>query len=183
MPEEFGFGPEVTYHRNFADFALLTDPTGALNAPTETGSHKSNFVVGVIPYLPLATGVELVTVQTRKKHLLIFPKGQPEPNLPAAAVARLEAVEEAGIEGEFTSHPILIPFKTHTPRHWLLYPMEVTTIQNEWKEKGLRNRSLVKMRDATGNPLYLRLAPALTFLSSFLEAHSTGVTNTKSVAV
>lgn len=173
---EFLLGPEVTYHRNFGDYALITDSNGARNVPTETIHKKNNFVVGVIPYFPLSSGVELVIVQTRKKKRLIFPKGQPENNLSAAEVARLEAMEEAGIDGELTAHPILIPFKTHEPRHWLLYPMEVKSIHNEWKEKGLRNRSLVKLDAAIGNPSYLRLVPALNFLTNSLGTSHTATT-------
>jgi len=78
---EFLLGPEVTYHRNFGDYALITDSNGAKDVPTETIHKKNNFVVGVIPYFPLSSGVELVIVQTRKKRRLIFPKGQPENDL------------------------------------------------------------------------------------------------------
>ena len=167
---ELLLGPEITYHRNFGDYALITDSKGVKEVPTETTHQKDNYVIGVIPYFPLSSGVELVIVQTRKKRLRIFPKGQPEKDLSAAEVAKLEAMEEAGIDGELTGHPILIPFKTHEPRHWLLYPMEVKSIHNEWKEKGLRNRSLIKLEDAMENPSYLRLVPALNFLTDFLRA-------------
>lgn len=166
LPE---LGPEITFDSRFHDAALMHAPLRVAGLPVNPDQHKSNFVVGVLPYLQSAGQVEIVAVHTRKKALTIFPKGQPEPHLGAREVARLEALEEAGVEGTFTGHPILMPYKTLTPQHWVLYPLEVQTIHSEWREKGIRNRRLIKLREALHHPSCLRLLPALRYLDLHLS--------------
>ncbi len=170
LPTELG--PEITFDRRFNNFWLMKEPPLIQSLPVDLQRHKFNFVVGVIPYLPIPGNVEIVTVKTRKKGLTIFPKGQPESKLHAREVARLEAIEEAGIEGLIHSHPIMIPFKSFKPQHWILYPMEVTNIMNDWKEKGVRNRSLVKLDEAIHHPRFIKLDPALRYLSAKLGFQS-----------
>lgn len=161
-------GPEITFDRRFTHTWLLKDPSPIQQLPLDLATDKKNFVVGAIPYLRVLGEVEIVTVHTRKKSLTIFPKGQPETHLHAREVARLEAIEEAGVEGEFKGHPILVPFKDFSPQHWILFPMEVKNIMSEWKEKGIRNRSLVSLSKALHHPQFIRLDPALRYLATSL---------------
>lgn len=157
-------GPEITYDQRFETIHLIKSPPLPESLPVRADSQKKNLVIGVIPYFVIHGAVEIVTVKTRTQAHTIFPKGQPEPQLTAKEVARLEAIEEAGIEGEFRGHPLLLPFKEIAPQNWLLFPMEVTNILSEWKEKGIRNRMLVRLSDALHHPQYHRIEPALEFL-------------------
>lgn len=157
-------GPEVTLDPRFRGVSLMKEGLQVRKLPVDLVRDKSNFVVGVLPYLQTPGNVEVVAVHTRKKALTIFPKGQPEPNLGAQEVARLEALEEAGIEGCFSGHPMLMPYKDSDPQHWVLYPLEVRRILSEWKEKGIRNRRLINLQEALSHPSCIRLLPALRLL-------------------
>jgi 8-oxo-dGTP pyrophosphatase MutT (NUDIX family)/CYTH domain-containing protein len=159
-------GPEITFDTRFRGTWLIKSPPDVATLPVDLKARRPNCVIGVIPYFFTDRKIEVVTVLTRNLAAIIFPKGQPEPNLSAPQVAELEAMEEAGITGTITGHPILIGYKERNPQHWLLYPYEVQHIHSEWKEKGLRFRSLVKLEDALAHPGCARIEPALRYLEA-----------------
>lgn len=82
----------------------------------------------------------------------------------------MEALEEAGVEGAISGHPVLMPYKDVAPKHWILYPLEVQTIHSDWKEKGIRNRKLIHLQDALHQPSCMRLLPALRYLHLSLNS-------------
>lgn len=163
-------GPEITMDVRFRDESLMHNPLSIQEMPVDVDRQKSNVVIGVLPYLRTSGKVEVVAVQTRKKALTIFPKGQPEAHLRAREVACMEALEEAGVEGAISGHPVLMPYKDVAPQHWILFPLEVQTIHSEWKEKGIRNRRLIHLQDALHQPSCMRLLPALRYLHLSLNS-------------
>lgn len=94
--------------------------------------------------------VLLVTSMTRKRW--IIPKGNIEPELGPRETARLEAYEEAGVEGQVSDEPIgsYIHENGKGARRVEVYVMEVERVlsKDEWPESRYRKREWVTIERA-----------------------------------
>ena len=90
----------------------------------------------VIPFRVRDGKVEILLITSRKKRRWVIPKGVKEPDLSAPDSAAKEALEEAGIEGEVSEHPI----GCYEYRKWggtchvEVFVMAVQTVHEEWLE-------------------------------------------------
>jgi phosphohistidine phosphatase len=97
---------------------------------------------GVIPYRMVNSKLEILLITSRKKRNWIIPKGIIDPGLSAEEAAKMEAFEEAGIEGDL--FPVSIG--DYKQRKWngichiKVFIFEVNRIFDNWPEEDLRER-------------------------------------------
>src|SRR5438552_11032977 len=94
--------------------------------------------------LPLRRGrVCLITSRSRKRW--VIPKGWIEPGQTAGETALQEAWEEAGLVGALEREPIgtYLYEKEGQSYHVTVFVMKVTAVEQDWPERGLRERSFV----------------------------------------
>ena len=105
---------------------------------------------GAIPFVR-AKGKLKVVVITSAGGYWIFPKGRFEEQLGKTGTAELEALEEAGVEGQADKK---VKFKTEIMIKngeivsLTLYPLNVETIYDEWEESDRRKRKIVSIKEA-----------------------------------
>jgi len=123
----------------------------------------------VIPYRRTAAGLEILVVGSSSGRHLVVPKGIVEPGLSPEASARVEAREEAGVEGRLGKRQL----GSYSYEKWgatcqvIVFGMEVTRVlpDTEWEE-GHRTRKWVSPSVAA-----LRLnQPALGAMIAKIEA-------------
>ena len=88
-------------------------------------------------------------VTSRGSGRWIVPKGNVEPHLSALESARLEVLEEAGVEGEID--PVPLGIYRHGGRRGdkvELFLMHVETVHDDWPEDHERHREWVSLREA-----------------------------------
>jgi 8-oxo-dGTP pyrophosphatase MutT (NUDIX family) len=61
--------------------------------------QRTRLQYGAIPYRRAKDGIEIMLITSRSTRRWIVPKGWPLARMPSRDVARLEALEEAGLEG------------------------------------------------------------------------------------
>ena len=66
---------------------------------TALSDQRERLQYGVIPYRRAKDGIEIMLITSRNTRRWIVPKGWPLARTPSRDVARLEALEEAGVEG------------------------------------------------------------------------------------
>lgn len=125
----------------------------------------------VIPYRVRDGKPEILVIASSKKNHLVVPKGIKEPGLTPRESAAMEALEEAGIEGEIGD----VELGSYTCEKWgatctvAVYPMKVTHVirKKEWEESH-RGRSWVspekagrKLRQKALRPLVKKLVASL----------------------
>lgn len=105
---------------------------------------------GAIPYFYEKKKLRVVLI-TSAAGYWIFPKGQFEKELGKSGTARLEALEEAGVEGavyKANSYRTHVYVRSGEQVHLTLYPLLVETIYAEWKEDFRRKRKFVSVKEA-----------------------------------
>ena len=107
--------------------------------------HKALFQVAAIPFKYEPDSLKVLLLTTRKTGKWIVPKGWPIEGLNFSQSAEQEALEEAGVKGLISKHPIgdFIYHKKIAPRRKvpctvLTYGLHVTDQMSEWIEKGQR---------------------------------------------
>ena len=125
----------------------------------------------VIPYRVRDGKPEILVIASSKKNHLVVPKGIKEPGLTPRESAAMEALEEAGIEGEIGD----VELGSYTCEKWgatctvAVYPMKVTHVirKKEWEESH-RGRSWVspekagrKLHQKALRPLVKKLVASL----------------------
>jgi adenylate cyclase len=100
-------------------------------------------LIGVLPYVRSKKTIQIMLITTRGSSSWIFPKGQAMRGKSNEEVSRIEALEEAGIKGEITGNPLLIPYQKGAAEiSMLLYPMEISNVDKNWIESKERERKL-----------------------------------------
>lgn len=141
------FGAEITFDPRFKN-RQLAETTGSVPG-RELSTEPLTWAYGVLPFIQEASERKLVVVSSRRHDRWLFPKGQPESRMSPQALARLEAKEEAGIDGRIVGHPILLPYARESlTTNLLLFPMRVTRIHEKWLEMDQRQRRLVGLAEA-----------------------------------
>ena len=124
----------------------------------------------VIPYRYNKGKLEILLILSSKKKHYVIPKGIKEPGLTPRESAEKEAMEEAGVIGKVSAHPI----GYYTYEKWeatctvTVYPMEVTTMIDEehWEEKH-RGREWVKPSVASEKLFQPALKPMVLDLRGY----------------
>jgi len=111
--------------------------------------HHSDYdyQIGSLPYLFKGANLHVVMVTNSSQTRWIIPKGRPEPGMSRQDVARMEAVEEAGVIGNFPTG-IRSQCKMKDGRTLHLYPLAVTTLLKKWPESRTRKRRIVPFEQA-----------------------------------
>ena len=125
----------------------------------------------VIPYRIRDGKPQILVIASSKKNHLVVPKGIKDPGLSPRESAAMEALEEAGIEGEIGDNPL----GTYTCQKWgatctvTVYPMEVTHVirKKEWEESH-RGRSWVSPEKAIKQLYQKELRPLVKKLVASL---------------
>ena len=141
------FLEEITYDPRYRNRKLAKVRKRDLKTLLISGTSHS--VIGTIPFFDHEGERKVVLVTRRKENQWIFPKGQQEKKLSHHKVALIEAIEEAGIEGEVAGIPIRIPYrKGDDHMNMLAFPLKVTKVLKHWDEEKERKRKIVSIKDA-----------------------------------
>ncbi|WP_419759538.1 NUDIX hydrolase [Acidisoma sp.] len=108
--------------------------------------------------LPVATidgRTQVLLITSRETRRWIIPKGHPEKNREASALASQEAFEEAGVSGNIQPEPIgcypsskRLPSGKCLPCKVTVFRLDVTRHLEDWKEKGERERRWLPLAEA-----------------------------------
>jgi 8-oxo-dGTP pyrophosphatase MutT (NUDIX family) len=108
-------------------------------------SAKTLQQAAALPYVWTADGLEVAMVTSRGRGRWIVPKGWPEKALSLRDVAALEALEEAGLEGEVAAEPVgFFDYPKQIDQGYkvacrvLVFPLLVSVQRLRWKEQKQR---------------------------------------------
>jgi len=105
--------------------------------------------VGVVPYRRHDDSLEVLLITSRTQGRWIVPKGNIEEDLGPRRSARMEALEEAGVEGPMASDPLGVYWHGDPPEYRVrLYLMQVETEYATWPECDERTRRWMQLRIA-----------------------------------
>ncbi len=106
--------------------------------------------VGVLPYLYDADELCIVVVTSRDGDRWVLPKGRKKTGWSRRDMARLEAWEEAGVQGTFRpQRPIQVTIqRSQRLLAVRLYPMQVDELAQRWPEREDRQRRIVSIPEA-----------------------------------
>ena len=124
----------------------------------------------VIPYRKHNDDIEILLITSRKKRRWVIPKGVKEPDLSPLDSAAQEALEEAGIEGLVSEHPI----GRYEYEKWggtcrvEVFVMKVEKVHTEWLESH-RDREWVSLEQAASRVKEKQLKKMLKSMPDFLK--------------
>lgn len=111
--------------------------------------------VAALPWRRGRDGLEIMLVTSRETRRWVVPKGGRMPGKTDAEAAAIEAVEEAGVQGEVGDQPLgtfryLKVLKRRAPRWCVVavYPLEVIIQHGAWKEQAERDRVWMSVEQA-----------------------------------
>lgn len=111
--------------------------------------------VAALPWRHGPEGVEILLVTSRETRRWVTPKGGRMPGKTDAEAAAIEAMEEAGVQGEVRDEPLgtfryLKVLKRRGPRWCVVavYPLEVIIQHGAWKEQAERERVWMSVEQA-----------------------------------
>jgi len=150
--------------KNLPDLFPFPAPDGPDRRPRPAYYYRQS---AVIPFRRTPSGTEVLIVGSSSGRHWTVPKGIVEPGLSPAASARIEAREEAGVEGTVGRTPL----GTFAYEKWgadcevTVFPMEVTKLLDDaaWEESH-RTRKWVRGSDLSG----LLKQPAFALLAARL---------------
>lgn len=157
------FGEEVTDDDDYrnASLAIHGVPHGS----------ALEYQIGALPYLFRGGHLHLVIVTNSALTRWIIPKGRPEPDMTRQDVAMMEAMEEAGVIGNFPPG-LRAECRRKGEKTLHVYPLNVTTVLKKWPEMSWRKRAVLpvakalkKISDPALRTCVQRLAVRLTLLS------------------
>jgi len=136
--------------RELPDFFPYPAPNGAGRRPRPAYYYRQS---AVIPFRHAAHGTEMLIVGSSSGRHWTVPKGIVEPGLSAAVSARIEAREEAGVEGRIGRQPLgsFCYEKWGAMCEVIVYSMEVTRVLQgpDWEERH-RDRKWCPPAEAAG---------------------------------
>ena len=122
--------------------------------PPRAGKAAPRRQIAVLPWRKRKGEVEICVVTSRGTRRWILPKGWPIPGRSAAAAAKVEAWEEAGLRGSVAPMPLghyRYIKQTETadiPVVATLYGMRVTGMARNYPERGQRKRKWLSPKKA-----------------------------------
>jgi 8-oxo-dGTP pyrophosphatase MutT (NUDIX family) len=111
--------------------------------------------VAALPWRVGAHGPEIMMVTSRDTGRWVLPKGWVEKDEKLWRAAEREAHEEAGVKGEISREPVGRYFYAKVqqigrakPCEVIVYPLTITKLCDDWKEKGKRERRWFEPEEA-----------------------------------
>lgn len=127
------------------------------NRQRERAAEKGAILkqVGALPYRTDPKGrLEVMLITTRQTQRFTLPKGWPMKGKRDCKAARLEAREEAGVDGKASQDAIGSYFywkrtdRCFVPVRVAVYPLKASATLQRWKEKSQRLRKWLRPREA-----------------------------------
>ena len=113
--------------------------------------------VAALPWRAVAAGAEIMMVTSRDTGRWVLPKGWVEKGEKLWRAAEREAHEEAGVRGDISHEPAGRYFYAKVqkigrakPCEVIVYPLTITGLDDDWKEKGKRERRWFAPEEAAG---------------------------------
>jgi 8-oxo-dGTP pyrophosphatase MutT (NUDIX family) len=120
-----------------------------------SGMAKALKQFAALPVTVIDGRPHVLLITSRETRRWIIPKGHPEKNLGASALASLEAFEEAGVSGNIQPEPIgcyqsskRLPSGKSLPCEVTVFRLDVTGHLDDWKEKHERERRWLPLAEA-----------------------------------
>ena len=114
------------------------------------GKAPCRLQVAALPWRKTADGVEIMLITSRDTGRWVLPKGWPEGAEDLSEAAAREAGEEAGLSGAVSRREVgryfyakALSSGEEVPCEVLVFPLEVDTVADKWKEKRQRKRKWV----------------------------------------
>lgn len=105
--------------------------------------------IGSIPVIYLNGEPKFVLITTTGSGRWIFPKGSPEAQMEDPDVAKMEAFEEAGVEGDLFQKPMTLYYwKGYQCSEITYYPLRVEKLHMSWDESSHRERKVCNLEEA-----------------------------------
>lgn len=111
---------------------------------------------GAIPWRRRGSALEVLLITSRSSGRWLFPKGNIDPGALARETALQEAWEEAGVAGDLAPRAIgsysafkTLPAGGVQPTIVEMYPLQVATCEDDWPERGERERRWTPAPEAT----------------------------------
>ena len=142
-------GKEVTEDTQFSNRALADMDEAEIAEQFATILGPNEKSIGAIPVAYLNETPSYVLVTTTGSKRWIFPKGMPEADMTDPEVARMEAWEEAGVEGRVVGEPLSVYYwKGYQCSEIDYYPLWVDKLHIDWEESGQRDRKVCGLEEA-----------------------------------
>lgn len=116
---------------------------------------KKNHQFAALPYRPNAKSTKVCMITSRETGRWIVPKGWPQRGMEPNELARLEALEEAGLVGKVESEPIgsfrypkILKDGSEVDCTVTVFPMLVTKEKKTWPEMRQREKRWLKIEKA-----------------------------------
>lgn len=120
-----------------------------MSEPDSSPNEPMVAQVGVVPYRRRGSTIEVLLITSRTHGRWIVPKGNIEDDLGPRRSARMEALEEAGVDGNIADEPLGIYRHGDPPAYRVrLYLMQVDTEHATWPECDERTRRWMQLRAA-----------------------------------
>jgi CYTH domain-containing protein/8-oxo-dGTP pyrophosphatase MutT (NUDIX family) len=142
-------GKEVTGDPLFLNRTLADMDEQSITDELATVLGPNDRSIGAIPIAYLDDSPSYVLVTTTGSKRWIFPKGMPEEDMSDAEVARMEAWEEAGVEGRIVGEPFPVYYwKGYQCSEIDYYPLQVDKLHMDWDESKQRDRKVCGLEEA-----------------------------------
>jgi adenylate cyclase len=157
-------GQEVTEDPQFRNQSLGSLDEKAIRDTLATVLAPPDKSIGAIPVIFLNDKPNYILVTTTGSKRWIFPKGTPENDMKDPEVAKMEAFEEAGVEGELFLEPKQVYYwKGYQCFEIVYYPLRVEKLHMTWEEMKQRERKICELKEA------LELLDEASFTSTLTE--------------
>ena len=121
------------------------------------GTVPCRLQVAALPWRMGAAGAEILLITSRDTGRWVLPKGWPEAREPLSVAAAREAVEEAGLTGTISHieagryfYAKGLASGEEVPCEVLVFPLQVESMADKWKEWRERERRWVPVAEASG---------------------------------
>ncbi len=121
------------------------------------GTVPCRLQVAALPWRKGAAGAEILLITSRDTGRWVLPKGWPEAREPLSMAAAREAVEEAGLTGTISHveagryfYAKGLASGEEVPCEVLVFPLQVESMADKWKECRERERRWVPAAEAVG---------------------------------
>lgn len=119
------------------------------------GSVPCRLQVAALPWRRVDDEIEIMLITSRDTGRWVLPKGWPEAREPLCSAAAREATEEAGLRGSISHieagryfYAKGLASGEEVPCEVLVFPLQVDSVAERWKEKHARTRKWVSAADA-----------------------------------
>jgi 8-oxo-dGTP pyrophosphatase MutT (NUDIX family) len=107
--------------------------------------------IGALPYIMKGGSVYIMIITSSSGKNWIVPRGRRESKMNDSEVARMEALEEAGVTGSISpkiSGSCTIQSGGRDKLKLTIYPLKIDKVMKKWEESSFRKRKLLKLNDA-----------------------------------